>query len=224
MIGKALLTGAGVGGLTIGGTMAGAYYGAQTTDNPAPTAIAGGAIGAGIGIGATAIAYNADKITGAVGAGALGIGKKAYDFAAAGGLQNIGIGALEGAKTLGSGALYGAGKTAQAVTPVLASGALKAGAKYGNIASSMFRVNPDFLTKDSGRMLNFTKRGLAIGGASVIAGGVMEGFKTFNDAKAGYSDGYVATATPVAPTYNSQVRNAGATGDLAFAMRAQRNG
>lgn len=223
MIGKALV-GLGVGATTVGmGAAAGAYQG-QTEGNAGTGAAVGATVGLGLGVGAVAAGLNADKIVAGVGDKAIKLGTKAYEFAASGALKEMAIG---GAKAVGAGAKAIGGTTAMTagvVAPVAAVTALKAGAKYGNIATGMFRVNPDFLTKESGRMLNFTKRGATMVGVGAIGSMVAGGVKAFNDSKAGMSDGQVTRATPNGAAYSSQMRNAGATGDLAFAMRAQRHG
>lgn len=223
MIGKALI-GAGIGTLTAGmGAAAGAYAG-QTEGDAKSSATFGATVGLGVGVGAVAIGANASTIATGIGEKAIALGTKAYEFAESGGLKKAGVATFNGAKNVGAGALYGGAKTVGAATPVAATMALKAGAKYGNIAASMFRVNPDFLAKESGRMLNFTKRGAAMFGAATVAGLGISGVKAFNDSKIGVSDGQVTRATPNGAAYSSNMRNAGATGDLAFAMRAQRNG
>lgn len=223
MIGKALM-GTGVTALTVGmGAAAGAYQG-QTEGNAATGATVGGIAGLGLGVGTVAVGLNSQKIAGGIGDAAIKVGAKAYSFVESGGLKDVGVAAINGAKTVGASTLYGGYKAVEAATPVASTMALKAGAKYGNIATSMFRVNPDFLTKESGRMLNFTKRGAAMFGVATVAGMGVSGVKAFNQSKVGVSDGQVTSATPNGAAYSSNMRNAGATGDLAFAMRAQRNG
>lgn len=223
MLGKALI-GLGVGATSVGmGAAAGAYQG-QTEGNAATGATIGGVVGLGLGVGAIATGLNADKIVAGVGSAVVGAGTKAYEFAASGALKEMAIGS---AKAIGTGAKAVGGVAASTVgvaAPIAGVAALKAGAKYGNIATGMFKVNPDFLSKDSGRMLNLSKRGTAMVGVGAIGSMVAGGVKAFNDSKAGVSDGQVTRATPNASAYSSQMRNAGATGDLAFAMRAQRHG
>lgn len=223
MIGKALV-GLGMGATSVGmGTAFGAYQG-QTEGNAAGGAAVGATVGLGLGVGAVATALNGGKIASGIGSAAVNIGAKAYNFAEAGGIQKVGSAAFKGAKVAGSTTLKGGYQVAKKVSPVASAVALKAGAKYGNIAASMFQINQDFLTKESGRMLNFSKTGKVVMGVGAVGALAVGGIKAFNQSKIGTSDGQITNATPVAPIYSSQMRNAGATGDLAFAMRAQRNG
>lgn len=69
--------------------------------------------------------------------------------------------------------------------------------------------------------LRTTKLGttLAIGGAAIM--GAPRGIKTFVDERQGYSDGQ---ATGHAPTMPAYAQNAGATGDLVFALNDLRHG
>lgn len=223
MLGKALL-GTGVGAVAVGMGAAAGAYSAQTEGNAMQGAIVGGGVGLGLGVGAVAVGANAGNIASGLGKGAMSLGKKAYTFATSEAGKKVAMGALNGVKTVGAGtAAVGIGAV-KAVTPVATTMALKAGAKYGNIAASMFEINPAFLAKESGRMLNLTKRGAALIGVGTVGSMVAGGVKAFNTAKAGASDGQITTATPNGAAYSMQMRDAGATGDLAFAMRAQRNG
>ena len=231
MLGKALI-GLGVGTATLGlGAAAGAYAG-QTENNAMTGATVGAATGLGLGVGAIAIGANADKIAGGIGKGVLTLGKKgmklgkkAWGFASSETTQNA---LIDGAKSVGQGAVR-AGKVGAhgvgAAANIGAISAVKAGAKYGNIAASMFKINPDFKNLDGGKgnMFKLTKRGATMVGIGTAVSAGVSAFKAFDGARAGVSDGQVMTATPVAAR-SSGMRNAGATGDLAFAMSAQRHG
>lgn len=224
MIGKALaITGIGAIGTGVG-ALTGTYAAQQSNMNGASGAFMGGVTGMGVGVGASALVANSAGIASGIGSKVMSLGARAYDFTASGELGKAGVAALNSAKntglTIGGGAL----KTAGSIAPTASTMALKAGAKYGNIAASMFEINPSFLTKESGRMLNFSKTGKVVMGLGTIGAMGISGVKAFNQSKIGVSDGQVTSATPNASAYSSNMRNAGATGDLAFAMRAQRNG
>lgn len=223
MLGKALV-GTGVAATSIGAGMALGAYAGQTNQDASKGMAIGAGLGLGAGIGAVAIGSNADKIASSVGKGILSTGQKIVDTAknpAVHEAVKTGV-AKAGQTAIQTGAV--AGKVAGVAANVGAVTAIKAGAKYGNIAASMFKVNPNFKTPGSnGGLLKLTKGGVAMIGAGTAISAGVNAFKAFNDAKAGTSDGQVLTATPQA-VRSSNMRNAGATGDLAFAMYAQRRG
>lgn len=217
-----VLTGASVGAATVGmGAASGAYIAAQSDANSATGATVGGAIGLGASVGTIALGANLDKIGKWAGTKALNTGKGLWEYAKSPEAKvmasNVGQKALAIGKTAGAVGLK-AGIDTGAVGATMA---LKAGAKYGNIVSGMFKMNPMKETK--GGLLKMTKRGVAMAGVGALAVGSVDAFKNFEAMRAGASDGQVLTATPTMAR-SSSMRNAGATGDLAFAMRAQRHG
>lgn len=220
MIGKAMV-GTGIAAGSIGLGVALGSYAGQTEGNAQTGALAGAGTGLAVGTAGIVASQNLGGIAKGVGKGVIGLGKGAYGFVTNPAVHQA---ALQGAQAIGGGVLAAGLGTAKAVGSVAPVMALKAGAKYGSIASGVFRVNPAFKEGTSGQMLKFTKRGAALFGAGVVGKMAWDGFKAVNDSKVGASDGQITSATPNPPIYSSQMRNAGATGDLAFAMHAQRNG
>lgn len=223
MLNKALgygALGATIGAATIGSGLGAGYIASQTgSQNAGGAMVAGGALGLGASIGTTALAFNLPKVASWAGKTSLGVGTNIYNWAKSDitveALKNYGANKLNIAKSLGKSAL----KTGVNLGSVGALTALKAGAKYGNIATGMFSADP------TGKKLfkaNVFGKTAILGGGAVVAGA--SAVNTFNQLKRGQSDGEVLRATPQPPVSSSQMRDAGATGDLAFAMRKLRHG
>ena len=204
MIGKAIITGtSGIGAAALG-SVAGATTAANMPGmNISQGAAIGGAMGLGVGITGGVIATNpvgTAKVAGAV-------------MEKAGGVY------LWGAEKIGGAGLWTAGKIggmAEAVAPVAAARVMNRG--FG-LASKLVKPVED------GKFNLLGHKASALGvaayaGASVV-NGVRGAWDDFNRNRMGTHDGQVRRATPRTPSYSN---NAGATGDLVFAMNANRRG
>lgn len=201
----AALTGAGIG------YVGGAAWGGNTPGSNIPEmaragAIGGAAVGAAAGIVGGAIAMNPVKTASAIGGAALGMTELA------------GAGIIGGAEVAGAG-IIGAAKIA---APVAMYGAQK----YASIGAGAVKGIDKFLLKDDlkesnllGKKLNLAGKGVVVG--SALMSGAMEAFNDFNSNRMGQRDGQITRATPRTPSY---ANNAGATGDLVFAMNRNRRG
>lgn len=199
-----------IGGLMTvgGGTLAGAAAGAgfsSLTDSGDP--MKGAAIGAAIGT-ATIPAI------GLASAGVYGIGKAA--------INNSGAIASE---VLGG--IYGAGKIVDSVL----------GSKYvnkqlssaGKVLGNMFEYSPSRIVTDAAKKtieevpgkFKLKPLGWGMAGAGIAIKGTMGAVNEADRIHRGAVDNYVTSATPRIPSY---ANNAGATGDLVFALNNNRRG
>lgn len=221
---------------TWAGGAAGAAYGAVDPDT---NAAASAGIGAAAGTAAPPLAGMAGAA--AVGAGT-GIGRGAIGnidtigqgmMNAAGATGRMGAGALFGAQIQGGGAMGRAagrvlnpvgrwagalGRMGDRMTDVDFGRSMRIGRK-GNISTTG-------ITRMPNRLTGFGK-GLFIGGA--LIGGAREAWGGIAASRRGEMDRQITTATPRMPLEQEQgmpggAHHAGATGDLVFAMNANRRG
>lgn len=138
----------------------------------------------------------------------------------------------EGFKAVGKSALGGASKTASGISKLgatLASGVVGSVGVGVSTAKSMITV-PKKLTMSNVFDTRFNAKALPLLGLSVVVGGALGVGKSFEDNRKGVSDGMMRTATPMLPQLgqdqmngrNDYANNAGATGDIVFAMRNNR--
>ena len=66
-----------------------------------------------------------------------------------------------------------------------------------------------------------TKLGVAAFAATTVVDGSLKAYRNYNQRRQGVVDNHITRATPQIPSYDL---NAGATGDLVFAMNANRRG
>lgn len=189
------------------GYLGGAAWGGNTPGADVNESAMKGAIG-GAALGATAglIATNPLKTASVVGGVAIGTAELA-------GAAAIGTAEVAGAATIGL------GKVAMGT-------GIYAAQKYGSIAAGAVKgIDKLFLKDDKrssnllGRKLNAAGKGLVVG--SALFAGAKEAFNDFNTNRMGQRDGMITRATPRTPSY---ANNAGATGDLVFAMNKNRRG
>lgn len=184
-----------LGGLAWGGNTPGANYGT--------TSAVGAAAGAGAGLIAGGLAVNPGLVAGA----ALGLAE---------GAGAVGLGVAEGTGALA----IGLGK---GLTKIGAYGAQK----YAGIGAGVGKGVNRFLLKDDLKNPNnlLGKKLSGLGATAVVGsaliGGAREAFNEFNTSHMGQRDGMITRATPRTPSY---MDNAGATGDLVFAMNRNRRG
>lgn len=206
MIGKAIgLAAAPVIGAAVG-TVAGAAWGGNTPGSDIGTTAAAGAVaGASMGVAATAIATHPVKTAKAVGTVGMGVGGVALGLTEA-----VGAGAIKGAELTGAAAINS--------IPMVAHGI----GKYASAAAGLGNklIKP---TNNPNNMLGHKMTGLGAGlvVGSALLSGTQEAFNSFNRNRMGQSDGQITRATPRTPSY---AQNAGATGDLVFAMNRNRRG
>ena len=224
------------------GAVGGAAYGAGTSDEPGTGAVVGAASGyaagatapVALGLGVGAAGY------GAVGA-ARGIGGNVDNIGQ--GMRTLGRGIANTAKGAAFGTQVGRGGplgnfASRALNPVgrwtdtggkmlggmvrhnpSRSMSMLKGGKIDTIGGLIRRPSPFSLTKAGG---------IALGGAAII-GGIQGAWENFEHSRMGEMDREVTRATPRLPMGEGQQRqgapnHAGATGDLVFAMNANRRG
>lgn len=211
---KALKVGAAIGstaamvGAGAGiGYVGGAAWGGNTPGSDINSSAAKGAVaGASIGAVGSIVANNPLKTASVLGGFALGTAELA-------GAATIGFAEVAGAATIGFG-------------KVATGTGIYAAQKYGSIGAGMVKGIDKFLLKDApkdvnllGKKLNAAGKGLVVG--SALFAGAKEAFNDFNSNRMGQRDGMITRATPRTPSY---ANNAGATGDLVFAMNKNRRG
>lgn len=207
MIGKAIAIGAApvIGGVI--GAASGAAWGGNTPGmNISESAQAGMVAGAAIGAVGTVAAMNPLKTGKMLGKVGLGVAE---------GVGGLAIGATEAV----GGAAIG---TAKAATSVGVPVATYAAGKYSSIGAGVLNktIKP---TRNPNNVLGHKLTGFGAGlvfGSAVVSGAT-EAFNDFNRNRMGQSDGQITRATPRTPSY---ANNAGATGDLVFAMNKNRRG
>lgn len=225
-------------GLTIGsavGSYAGASLSAQSGGDPYDGAMIGGAVGgiAGIGIsvGTTALVRNAGGIANSAMDGIFNLGSKIKTTledplameALGKKMKGVGMKALDGAKAVGevgfNAASIGIGAGVRAVnTAGFLGSILTTDKKYNFVKRNLLReAEPAKVENILGRRLNVV--GKAVSGAVALGAGAVEGFKEHEKFHRGANDGQVRTATP---TFSSMMDHAGATGDLVFALNANK--
>lgn len=211
--------------LTMAG--AGAVVGAgigvtRNTEDPGKTA----AVGAGIGAATGALAIPA---AGAAVGAVYGTGRMAVKAATSGVARKAGAGILSGIGGIGSAIYSGATGSilpGQGIGSRVVSSMANPVGRYAGAAKNTLSKFATFTEKN--HLMPNAKSGFKLTGlgATVIAGGaivgaVKRGVDTSNTIRQGQRDGMVHTATPRTPSY---ANNAGATGDLAFALHANRRG
>lgn len=226
---------AGAIGGTIGSTVggyAGAALSAQTGGDPYSGMAAGGMIGgiagAGVGLAGTAIARNAGSIIGTAGSKlediGFGVANAIYDGTALNIAKGVGKAALGGAKAVG-----GLGFNTAAVGVGVASRAVNTAGFVGSLLTTDYKdsfirrklsgaSSPEKVNNILGKRFNFA--GKVAVGAFAVGSGMVEGFKAHEKYRMGSNDGQVRKATPVYGS--SSMDNAGATGDLVFALNANK--
>lgn len=213
-IGKAIgvampaLIGAGAGGLA-GASLGGNTAGANSQEGIAIGAGIGLAAGGAVSALAGGIAYAPAKTVGAAMSVAKGIGKAS----------------IGGAEAIGGAAWKTGAATYKAAGKMSGPANVLGGTAIGKYGSTMAGLGKKLVTEDL-RESNILKHkatklgaGLIIG-ASVI-GGMSGAFDELNTKRMGQMDTMIHKATPQTPAYQ---QNAGATGDLVFAMNANRRG
>lgn len=231
-LGGMMTAGYGAIGGAVSGAAIGAAGGALMGANPVTTAIGGAAIG-GVALAAAPVAAG----LAARGAGAaLAATPKA--FAAVGdgmikGTALLGKAANSLLKSASIGLSYG---TAEAFKYGRLAGGLGGGLNaaahtvlnpvsrgigaIGTIAKAMVKKVPDNGTGAFIKNYKFSGFGLSVMAAGSLLSGTKKAFNTFMEDKMGQRDGYISTSTP-------QIRlmdDAGATGDLVFALNNNRRG
>lgn len=194
----------------VSGFVGGAALGANTPiQDGSTTSIIGGITGTALGLGAGVMATNPLQTASVLTKAGLGIGNAAFSVG-----MGIGKGATMGAGVLG----YG---TAKYLGPLVANAGQREIAKLnaiGNLGSKLIERAP-FEKSLVGAKATWAGKGLFA--AASFAGGVHEAFDDFNRKHTGYNDGTLVRATPQMPSY---ANNAGATGDLVFALNRNRRG
>lgn len=213
-IGKAI----GVAMPTIVGLGAGGLAGASLGGNTAgANSKEGAVVGAGIGLAAGG---TVSAMAGAIAYAPAKTAKAAYGAA-----KGLGKASILGAEAVGGAAWKGAEAAYDAAKAMGGAGNILGGAAIGKYGSTMAGIGRKLVTEDL-RESNILKHkatklgaGLIIG-ASVV-GGVRGAFDELNTKRMGQMDSRTQRATPQVPMYD---QNAGATGDLVFAMNANRRG
>ena len=203
---KAIGTMGAIGGLT--GGLVGTVWGSNTPGaNYETSSTIGTATGLAIGTAAGAIAMNPVKSAKVAGKVALG------------GAEIAGAGIIGAAEVAGAG-IIGAAKIA---APVAAYGVGKTAANLAGAGNLLYKhaIKPDLKNESNllGHKTTALGTGLIMGSAFIK--GTQEAFQDFNRNRMGTSDGQITRATPRTPSYAD---NAGATGDLVFAMNRNRRG
>lgn len=186
-----------------------------------------GLMGIGATIGASVASFSEqDPVIGGVVGGAVGALGLPAAGVIGGAAFNLGKAAINGAANA---APY-VGAAAKSVTGVAAGGAMAVGGVMGASAlgvvnalgDSMISYKPTKLNS-TGRLSDIKFSGLGKGliGAGMLATGVKNAASEYQKIKMGQKDNYVTRATPRMPAYNN---NAGATGDLVFALNNLRRG
>lgn len=213
-IGKAI----GVAMPTIVGIGAGGMAGASLGGNTAgANSREGAAIGAGIGLAAGG---TVSALAGAMAYAPAKTASAAYSAA-----KGVGKASIAGAEAFG-GAVWSAAEAAyDSAGAVAGAGNVLVGAALGKYGSTMAGIGRKLVTEDL-RESNILKHkatkfgaGLIVG-ASVI-GGMRGALSELSTRRMGQMDTRTHRATPQIPAYE---QNAGATGDLVFAMNANRRG
>lgn len=196
------------GGLSVVGAGAGAWYG-STSDSTSieQGTVAGAAIGASIlpaaGL-ATAAGYGVVRNLDKIGAAAFSAGR--------------------GAAWLGKGMYESLNSPSKIINP-LGSAANKSVSLFKNLID--YKPSKKAWNKKTGEIettnskMSLSKWGYGLVFAGGIAQGAGKAINTFDSSRMGTMDGYVTNATPRVPSYQD---NAGATGDLVFALNANRRG
>lgn len=186
-------------GKSIGGGAA--SRGARIIKNNPTQVIAATAAAAGAGALVADLDGQANKATTSIGAGAVGFGAAAMSSTAGAALATGGAG-------------------------VLSAGAIGAGAAYSLGKASV--KGPANLNFDNMNQLKLSKTGIALVGGSAMFEGAIKAKDAFYKSRMGTHDGMARSATPSIPQElkapTSYVDNAGATGDLVFALNNLRNG
>ena len=213
-IGKAIgvamptLVGVGAGGLA-GASLGGNTAGANSKEGVAIGAGIGLAAGGAVSAVAGSMVYAPAKTASVIVGAAKGVGKAS----------------IIGAEAIGGAAWSGAKTAYRSAGPIAGAGNVLGGAAVGKYGSTMAGIGKKLVTEDL-RESNILKHkatklgaGLIVG-ASVI-GGMRGAFDELNAKRMGQMDTKTQRATPQVPAYD---QNAGATGDLVFAMNANRRG
>lgn len=203
----AALAGAGAGlGYVGGAAWGGNTPGANMNEVGKAGMIGGAALGATVGAVGSAIAANPLKTAEAVGGAAL-VGAEAAGAAAIGAAEVAGAFTIGASKMAAGVGMYGMQKYAS-----IGAGATKA-------IDKLFLKDDPRNSNLLGRKLNMAGKGVVVG--SALFAGAKEAFNDFNSNRMGQRDGQITRATPRTPSYEN---NAGATGDLVFAMNRNRRG
>lgn len=213
MVGKAIAAlslgavGAGVG------SVAGSLLGANT---PGSNNISGSSLGAvGGGIAGTV-------------AGAMIVNPRLVGKAGLAAIGGVGAAAIGTAEVVGAGAIAAApyvGKAAAVAGSAVGAVGISAATKYGSYGAGFAKSLVKPIAEGSTRAGLFGHQ-LSGFGISMIAGaglvsGTKEAFDSFNRNRMGQMDRNIYRAAPQTPSY---ANNGGATGDLVFAMNANRKG
>lgn len=208
-----------------------------------------GVAGAAIGASTAALGSDGtvDPVSGAVVGGAIGTAALPATGLAMGTVGSVGVGLAKAAPGIGA----TVGKGAMAASPFAAAVATKIGADAASAVwgvgsklidwngegkgSGMFGKikvsnpisqakagwqNGKGIGKAGGAIKGFAVNGTTILGATAVAEGTKKAWNTVKQAHMGQMTG-VTTLTPQVPSYAD---NAGATGDLVFALNANRHG
>jgi hypothetical protein len=216
-------------GQAAGGDFSGFGRGASHLGSVGGLLTAGGAIGAG------ALAGGIIGANGEVESTMQGVAIGAAAGALA--LPAIGL-AAKGAYSLGSSAVKGI--VNKAVNPISTAGASSAASMMGTAAMTAavpaarmakgiigmgsklvnFNAEADMFSK-----VKFTGLGKSLIAGSALIKGAAGGFNELNKSHMGTMDGQITRATPrMQPSQPAYAQNAGATGDLVFAMNKNRRG
>ena len=223
----------------------GAGKGAWSLGGMLSTPLGAAAIGAGVGLAASAKFENVDPapaaatgaVVGAVGlpaAGALGAATVELGASLVDSIPKIGAAGLAAGKILGTAAKtaiggpgFTGGAMAQAGNLILNPVQRHARA-FSNVADSLFKYTPkrEIFDAASGKMkttggLKITPWGWGLLGAGAAVHSARGALAEADRIRMGTVDPYITRATPRPPSYYD---NAGATGDLVFALNANRRG
>lgn len=210
--GRQLATSTLSGALT--GTAIGSVAAAQTENDPKIGTVVGGVSGAVIG-GVSAYALQHPiKTLSAIGTPTYNLGSGIVNFATGGTAKGLLKGLGAGATVAGIKIAEGAGTVGE----IALGAAAKTGIRMAGMASSFVKEDANAML---GYKLNAGGKALAVGGAAVK--GVADAFTTLNKLHQGAIEPGLVRATPQ-PTYSSMMNNAGATGDLVFALHHNRRG
>lgn len=193
-----------------------------------------GATGAGIGAMYGSISNSGSTAQGAALGAVAGasvvpaIGAAFYGgYQVANNVEKIGqaaFGAVKGVGKAGSAFAESLTSTNRFVNPLgsVANGIAKASNKLVKYAPAKeaWNVEKGILERKEGS-LKLSNWGKTFVGVSAIATGASNALNTFEQSRMGTQDDYVTTSTPITPSYKD---NAGASGDLVFALNANRRG
>lgn len=233
-VGKAINTGVNVG-IGLGFKNAGGFGTMATM----------GAIGAAAGAGSTLASDGTiDPLTGAAVGGVVGAAALPVAGMAAGAMGSAAVGAIKMAPAAGSLALRGAAAASPFVLGVGGIAAAEVGTTMWNLGKKMIDWDHEADTFDKIKFTNpitglkagwrdnkgikkitGAASGAIVNGWTVLGGtaaveGIKKSWSTIQTAKMGQMTG-VETLTPRMPSYSN---NAGASGDLVFALNANRRG